>query len=440
MDGGTDPPRKNWFKGLPPEVILDQNQNSNKKPKRKRPSDDFPEPPVINNDNNIPRFIVVTGLEKTGENIRSLSSYNPIQINRGLEFISKDILEVKAMRSGDLLLKVLNVETANKFLKAKLVDSIPVKVTNHLSLNSIQGRIYSKHIVDISEEELLSELKKFKVIDVKKMMRKQDDSLVATGAAILTFDLIRRPNEVKIGWVNCKVDEYIPNPMRCISCQKLGHTKNRCTGAPLCKNCCLPPPHDSCTRVFCLNCNTEGHTPSDPACPSFLRYKSVNKIKIDRRCTVRDAWQIFNDNPSIHQLPAPKNRNFGSSTMADIIKTRIEKTKQQHALNNKLKNTTASPPTNELLQTASSLTSIVLSNDNETSNDRINLSLSPISDSENDAEMEAGGSEIPSQSSVTSPASKQTLLNKSYDRTLLDHETINTPNTLITSTNHNPSQ
>ncbi|XP_055910520.1 uncharacterized protein LOC129944883 [Eupeodes corollae] len=330
MDGGTDPPNHNRFKILESEVIL----NRNKKHKRKYNGDDFPNLPVIQNDDNVPRYIVITGLEKEGDQLRKLSTYNPIRINRGLEHISKDILEVKSMRSGDLLLKVLNVATADKFIKCKLIDSIPVKVTNHISLNSVQGRIYSMHIKNITEEELLEELKKFKVIEVRKMMKKENDLLVATGAAILTFDQIRRPNEVKIGWLNCKVEEYIQNPMRCVSCQKFGHTKNRCTNSVICKDCCLPPPHYKCVRIYCINCNDENHTSYDPSCPAFLRYKSVNKIKADRRCTVRDAWQIYNDNPNLHQLPPPKKRNSSKPSMAEIIKRELKMRKISQTFSN----------------------------------------------------------------------------------------------------------
>ncbi|XP_055914166.1 uncharacterized protein LOC129947570 [Eupeodes corollae] len=221
---------------------------------------------------------------------------------------------------------------------AKRIDSIPVKVSNHLSLNSIQGRIFSKHIVDISEDELTTELNRFKVISVKKITRKENGVEVPTGAAILTFDLIRRPNEVKIGWVNCKVQEYIQNPMRCATCQKLGHTKNRCTNASLCKECCLPPPHDECTRIYCINCKEESHTPYDPACPAFLRYKSINKIKADRRCSLRDAWAIYNDNPTLHQLLAPNKRKEGKPTIAETIKARLEISRLRDQQNRSEKN------------------------------------------------------------------------------------------------------
>ncbi|XP_055910798.1 uncharacterized protein LOC129945161 [Eupeodes corollae] len=299
--------------------------------KRKLNQSHYPPLPTISsNDDNIPRYIVISGLEKIvngkddeTEKLRPLSSYNLFQINRGLEHISKEILEVKSMRSGDLLVKVANLQTASKFMKQNYIDSIPVKITPHNSLNSVQGRIFSHHIRDISEEELLSELQPQKIIQIKKMFKKINNELIPTGAAILTFDLIRRPNEIKLGWLNCKVEEYIANPMRCIICQKLGHTKNRCTNAEVCKECCLPPPHDECSRIYCINCQEDSHTSYDASCPTFLRHKSVNKIKSDRRCNLREAWEIYRDDPAQHQLPAPTKKTDPKPSMAEIIKNRI---------------------------------------------------------------------------------------------------------------------
>lgn len=155
------------------------------------------------------------------------------------------------------------------------------------------------------------------------MFKKINNDLIPTGAAILTFDLIRRPTAIKLGWLNCKVEEYIPNPMRCITCQKLGHTKNHCNNAVTCKECCRPPPHEECSRIYCINCQEDNHTSYDPSCPTFLRHKSVNKIKSDRRCTLREAWQIYRDDPVLHQLPAPKKYPDAKPSMAEIIKNRI---------------------------------------------------------------------------------------------------------------------
>ena len=58
------------------------------------------------------------------------------QVKRGLDFISKNRLEVTEMRSGDLLIKVPNNKVADQLLKAKYIDCIPVEINLHNILNS----------------------------------------------------------------------------------------------------------------------------------------------------------------------------------------------------------------------------------------------------------------------------------------------------------------
>ena len=60
-------------------------------------------------------------------------------------------------------------------------------ITIHKTLNTIQG-IFSRKIINIPQKELLAVFKEQKVVDIHKMLKK-GEKLVATGAAIFTFDL-----------------------------------------------------------------------------------------------------------------------------------------------------------------------------------------------------------------------------------------------------------
>lgn len=133
-------------------------------------------------------------------------------------------------------------------------------------------------------------------------MKKDEDKLVTTGAAIVTFDLIRRPEYLKLGCVRVKINEYIPSPMRCKNCQKFGHTKNRCKNPEQCRECGEITPHEPCNKKFCVSCSVETHASYESTCPSFLKHKSVLKIKIDRRCTISEAWKTYNQTPEAHQI------------------------------------------------------------------------------------------------------------------------------------------
>ena len=55
-------------------------------------------------------------MRRKGSEPKALSSYNVFQIEKGLNYISKDYLEVNEMRSGDLMIKTPNLKVAQKFM------------------------------------------------------------------------------------------------------------------------------------------------------------------------------------------------------------------------------------------------------------------------------------------------------------------------------------
>ena len=327
--------------------------------KRIRVDDFVPLPGVLNNDDHIPRYLIASSLPQSDSiETKPLSSYNVFQMEKGLNYISRDYLDITEMRSGDLMIKTTNMKSAQKFLKAKYIDTVPVKIEMHKTLNSIQGRIFSRKIIDIPENEIIKSLEDQKVIDIRKLTRKEGNNFVPTGAAVITFDLIHRPDILKIGWERVRVEEYISNPMRCVNCQKLGHTRNRCKNIELCRECGYVSPHEQCIRKFCVNCNSDTHTSYDSSCPSFIKHKSVNKIKSDKRCTVREAWKVFNENPHIHTI---KPFNKKTPTYSEIIQNNLFS-------KNQTRNNNQSTTTNSNLSTTTNIISKPTTSTKKTSN------------------------------------------------------------------------
>merc|ERR1712105_99475 len=56
---------------------------------------------------------------------------------------------------------------------------------------------------------------------------------------IITFDKPDLPQVIKLtDWHHELIDLFIPNPMRCMNCKRLGHTKKWCRRtSPTCSNC-----------------------------------------------------------------------------------------------------------------------------------------------------------------------------------------------------------
>lgn len=247
----------------------------------------LPTPKVPN-----PKYVIVSTLEGK----KPLSEYSCFAVHRALHLISKDIISISQLRDGKLLLLVKDFATGKKFLDAKsLVGMCEISCKFHEHLNFTKGTIYAPYLSNISTEEIKMELSSQGVVDVFKYERTIDGIKSPSGVVLLTFDLYNLPETLDVSWYKVKVREYFPNPMRCKNCQLLGHTQKRCKGSASCVGCNLPPHEETqCTRIFCANC-AENHPSSSNTCKKFIQQKEILKIKTKRKCSLRDALSIYNE-------------------------------------------------------------------------------------------------------------------------------------------------
>src|SRR5579872_6941782 len=130
---------------------------------RKRP---FDEGSPDNNSNNInnadptgvsqtwPRFIVM----EASDPAKSLSSLSPFVIEKSMKGITGEVVSIKKLRSGLLIVEVSREGQAKNLLKQTTFASIPVKVSAHRSLNSSCGVIRNYDLAQMDPAELTSEL------------------------------------------------------------------------------------------------------------------------------------------------------------------------------------------------------------------------------------------------------------------------------------------
>ena len=123
------------------------------------------------------------------------------------------------------------------------------------------------------------------------MLKKRNET-ITTNTWIMRFNLPFPPQEIKIPChTNLKVAPYIPKPMVCSTCRRLGHTKKRCKYY-IDQRCetCGEDPHLIITNLgrmpgdtednfesdpgpcpyedkgWCPNCKEAGHWPASPTC------------------------------------------------------------------------------------------------------------------------------------------------------------------------------
>ena len=109
---------------------------------------------------------------------------------------------------------------------------------------------------------------------------------------ILTFNGSLPPKSIKIGYLNVKVEVYMPNPLRCFNCQKYGHGKKFCKSAAVCARCGESHPNDAnvqCTNPpKCANCSGN-HPAYSKDCPRWTIEKQVRQVKATNNMSFVEA-------------------------------------------------------------------------------------------------------------------------------------------------------
>ncbi|KAM7306859.1 zinc finger protein OZF [Ixodes scapularis] len=185
--------------------------------------------------------------------------------------------------------KVLYMADLNK------ISDYKVSVTPHRTLNSCQGVISEDDLLESSEEEILEGLSGQGVVAVRRIFIRRDGQERPLKHLVLTFASTVLPENIKAGYLHCKVRPYIPNPRRCFKCQRYGHSSVTCRGKTTCAKCgATDHPADTCegTLLKCVNCSG-AHPTYSRACPKFQEEKKILTLKIKENLTYPEARKRF---------------------------------------------------------------------------------------------------------------------------------------------------
>jgi len=236
-----------------------------------------------------PRFLVVQGTSVEFP----LAKLNPFAIEKGIQGLAGTPVSVRRLRSGDLILEVAKKSHSDNLLRSGMLANCPVRVTAHRSMNSRKGVIRCRDLKDTSEKEILDGLSAQGVTEVKKISVLRDGNRCNTGTIILTFGLPVLPPTVKCGFLQVRVDTYIPNPLRCFKCQRFGHHKTNCKRDLACARCGTAGHEDKECRLspHCVNCDGN-HESFSRDCPSWKIEKDIQTVRVTRGITFPEARKI----------------------------------------------------------------------------------------------------------------------------------------------------
>lgn len=238
-----------------------------------------------------------------------IAKLNPFLIQKTIDSFCGSVKSLKKIRDGSILVKTKNSNQSQKLLTLNKIGETEITVQRDDKLNTCKGVCFSTEANFCSEAELLENLKDQKVIEIKRFIRRDGKQ---TNMYFVTFALTTPPPNIFIGYENCKVDLYIPNPLRCFKCLKFGHTKTRCTSEnEICMNCGdnlhttnIDPTTKRCLKESkCINCHGN-HSSMSKTCPMFIKEKEIVLIKSRENISYIEARKKFYELNPIRKGPS----------------------------------------------------------------------------------------------------------------------------------------
>ena len=100
-------------------------------------------------------------------------------------------------------------------LQMKIFCGLKCSVTPHSSLNTSKGIICCQALNRVTSDDIKEGMLEQGVTDVRRITVRRDGVIKPTHTYVLNFNSPNLPTVVKIGFMQVKVDVYIPNPLRC---------------------------------------------------------------------------------------------------------------------------------------------------------------------------------------------------------------------------------
>lgn len=250
------------------------------------------------------RFLL---MERADGNPSGMASVSPYSIKDTLDNFGE--LKISLLRDHTVLIETQDSDQTNRVLGVTKVGKVAVKVSEHPKLNRSQGVIKCWNFCNCDPAELLEHLKKYNVVGLRQIKRHMTHVEEAkcieqnkkpkrknTGIFLVTFQTPDLPSTLNVGLGEVEVQRYIPKPLRCFRCQRLGHAVVTCKEKPELN---LPQKKNK-KASKCINCSGN-HKSWDKTCPVYLREAAILKIKAEKNipyCIAKTLIQDTNKIPS----------------------------------------------------------------------------------------------------------------------------------------------
>ena len=247
--------------------------------------------------------VLIIPLDKS----KLLNKVNPVSIAKSInKCIGNSEVQIKPVRNG-ILVTCRNSKQKRSLLNIDTIGNIPVKAQE--IQNQVRGVIYGVP-VEMNDEEIINELKSQKVVEAKRMKKKNTSNVKKTDqeitgteqcnyiplrCVILSFDRKSLPEFVTMCYQSFQVKQYIPPVIRCYRCQNFGHSITQCRGNTRCVRCGGKRSFQDCEQKDtpkCMRCGGN-HSAAYEGCTEVKKAKQIQNIKIEQNLSYAQATKAW---------------------------------------------------------------------------------------------------------------------------------------------------
>lgn len=241
-------------------------------------------------------------------NITLLDEFNfkilsPFKINKSLSLMSKTWDWIKYSNNHKTItIKETNNTKFTEFMNLTKLEIngtfYHIKVNEYFDCNNTnKGVIYSKQLLEVPDDEILSNLESQDVCEIYRYKKlDSNNKWIETGSFALTFGHKKRPETILVGYMNLEVYPILQKPMQCTHCGLIGHTARKCHSSTetFCKYChhntYIGQIHN-CIQI-CKNCK-DSHFTDLRSCPAYKKETQILKIKTAANISYFEARKLF---------------------------------------------------------------------------------------------------------------------------------------------------
>ncbi|GFY29689.1 uncharacterized protein TNCV_1812691 [Trichonephila clavipes] len=177
---------------------------------------------------------------------------------------------------------------------------------------------------NVSLEELSAELQdsnNFEIVEIRRFIKSGTNPEISP--VLITILGTVLPDNVKLWFINHKIQLFIDKPRQCTKCFSFSHPSRFCQSPAICCNSGSCHSGECTVNANCINC--KGNHPANfSLCSSFLAEKQIMELKCRQHVTLSEARRRFRASNSENLSTVLKSKSQ-ENNIQELIDKKFEK-------------------------------------------------------------------------------------------------------------------